>query len=33
MRVYFHYFALVASPHPNPLPQAGEGAKFADTRD
>ena len=32
MRVYFQYFALVASSHPDPLPQAGEGAKFADTR-
>ena len=33
MRVYFQYPALVATPHPNPLPQAGEGANFGDARD
>ena len=27
MGVNFQYLALVAAPHPNPLPQAAEGAK------
>ena len=29
----FSILSLVAAPHPNPLPRAGEGAKFGDARD
>jgi hypothetical protein len=33
MRAFFQCVAQVTGPHPNPLPQAGEGAKIADAHD